>query len=299
MSATNTNKPAAVSKPTVRGLLSQENVKAKFQEILKDNASAFTANLAVMVGNSAALSKCEAMSVVSAAVISASLKLPLDPNLGFAYIVPYGDKAQFQMGYKGFIQLAMRSGQYKSLNVTEIYEGELSNQNRVTGEYEFDFTAKKSDKIIGYAGYFKLVNGFEKTEYWPIETIDKHGKRFSQTYRKGYGLWKDDFNSMARKTVVKNMLSKWGILSVEMEKAIKYDQGVVRDIEDGDVEYIDNESEPFHIEAPNPLAEPESKPEEKPAEVKVEKKEPEKPKTEPFKSTLKAAEEAESNKKLF
>jgi recombination protein RecT len=233
------NKPAV--KPTLRGLLTQENVKQKFQEILKENASAFTANLAVMVSNSAALSKCDPITVISAAVVSASLNLPLDPNMGFAYIVPYGDKAQFMIGYKGFVQLAMRSGQYKTLNVTEVYEGELISQNRITGEYEFDFAAKKSDKIIGYAGYFKLINGFEKTDYWPIETIDKHGKRFSQTYRKGFGLWKDDFNSMARKTVLKNLLSKWGILSVEMQNAVKYDQGVVRDIEDGEVDYVDNE----------------------------------------------------------
>lgn len=227
---------------SVKSLLSTENVKAKFHEILKDRAAGFTANLAVMVNNSAALSKCEPLSVISAAVVSASLDLPLDPNLGFAAVVPFGEKAQFQIMYKGLIQLAQRSGQYKTIGVTEIYEGELKNQNRLTGEYEFDFSAKVSDKVIGYAAYFKLLNGFEKTIYWPIEQVDKHGKRFSQTYKKGFGLWKDDFDNMAKKTVLKHLLSRWGILSIEMQKAVKFDQSVVKDPETEDIEYVDNET---------------------------------------------------------
>lgn len=235
---------------TVKSLLSTDNVKAKFQEILKDRATGFTANLAVMVNNSAQLSKCEPLSVISAAVVSASLDLPLDPNLGFAAIVPFGTSATFQIMYKGFIQLAMRSGQYKTIGVTEIFDGELKSQNRLTGEYEFDFAGKKSEKVIGYAAYFKLINGFKKTIYWPIEQVDKHGKRFSQTYKKGFGLWKDDFDSMAKKTVLKHLISKWGILSIEMQKAVKFDSGVIRDVENGNVEYIDNEPEPITFENP-------------------------------------------------
>lgn len=226
---------------TVKSLLSQSNVKVKFEEILKDRAAGFTANLAVMVNNSAALSKCEPMTVISAAVVAASLDLPIDPNLGFAHVIPYGDKAQFQIGYKGLVQLAQRTGQYKTLNVTEIYDGWMVSENPVTGEYEFNFSAKKSDTIIGYAAYLKLLNGFEKTEYWPVEKIEKHARRFSQTYKKGYGQWKDDFEAMARKTVLKALLSKWGILSVEMQRAVKFDQGVVKSVEDQDVEYMDND----------------------------------------------------------
>jgi recombination protein RecT len=233
---------ANIQQTSVKSLLSTDNVKAKFQEILKDRAAGFTANLAVMVNNSTALSKCEPLSVISAAVVSASLDLPLDPNLGFAAVVPFGEKAQFQIMYKGLIQLAQRSGQYKTIGVTEIFEGELKNQNRLTGEYEFDFSAKVSDKVIGYAAYFKLLNGFEKTIYWPIEQVDKHGKRFSQTYKKGFGLWKDDFDNMAKKTVLKHLLSRWGILSIEMQKAVKFDQSVVKDPETEDIEYVDNET---------------------------------------------------------
>lgn len=226
---------------TVKHLLSQTNVKSKFEEILRERANAFTANLAVMVNNNAALSKCDPMSVISAAVVAASLDLPIDPNLGFAHIVPYGEKAQFQIGFKGFIQLAMRSGQYSRIGVTEIYEGQLLDENPLTGEYTFDFKAKKSETIIGWAAYFKTVNGFEKTLYWPVEKIKKHGLRFSQTFKKGFGLWKDDFDSMAAKTVLKALLSKWGVLSTEMQNAVKFDQGVVKSVETQEVEYLDND----------------------------------------------------------
>ena len=226
---------------TVKSLLSQANVKSKFEEILQSRANAFTANLAVMVNNNAALSKCDPMTVISAAVVAASLDLPIDPNLGFAHIVPYGEKAQFQIGFKGFIQLAMRSGQYSRIGVTEIYEGQLLDENPLTGEYTFDFKAKKSETIIGWAAYFKTVNGFEKTLYWPVEKIKKHGLRFSQTYKKGFGLWKDDFDAMASKTVLKALLSKWGILSTEMQNAVKFDQGVVKSVETQEVEYMDND----------------------------------------------------------
>lgn len=226
---------------TVKSLLSQANVKSKFEEILRERTNAFTANLAVMVNNNAALSRCEPMTVISAAVVAASLDLPIDPNLGFAHIVPYGDKAQFQIGFKGFIQLAMRSGQYQRIGVTEIYDGQLIEENPLTGEYVFDFKAKKDETIIGWAAYFKTINGFEKTLYWPVEKIEKHGKRFSQTYKKGFGLWKDDFNAMASKTVLKALLSKWGILSTEMQSAVRFDQSVVKSVENQEVEYIDND----------------------------------------------------------
>lgn len=240
-----------MDKLTVKSLLSQDNVKAKFQEVLKEKAAGFTANLAVMVNNTAALQKLDPTSIISAAVVSASLDLPLDPNLGFAAIVPYGDKAQFQIMYKGLIQLAMRSGQYKTIGVTEIYEGELISENRLTGEYVFDFTGKKSDTIIGFAAYFSLLNGFEKTVYWPMSQVEAHGKRFSQTFKKGYGLWKDDFISMGKKTVLKNLISKWGILSIEMQKAVKFDQGVVNDPETDDIEYVDaTEDHAFDTDQP-------------------------------------------------
>src|SRR5690606_5711993 len=132
------------------------------------------------------------------------------------------------------------SGQFKSISASPIYEGQLISENPLTG-YEFDFTKRESDKVIGYAGYFKLINGFEKTLYMTVEELKKHGTRFSQTFKKGYGLWKDDFDSMAIKTVLKLLLSKYAPLSVDMQKAVLTDQGLVNDAETGEVEYPDNE----------------------------------------------------------
>lgn len=230
----------------IKTILSQDNVKKRFEEILKDRAVSFTANLAVMVNNSDQLQQCDPMSIVSCAVVAASLDLPLDPNLGFAAIVPYsgrnGKVAQFQIMYKGLIQLCLRSGQYQTISATEIYEGQLVKNNPLTG-FEFDFDEKKSDKIIGYAAYFKTVNGFEKTIYSPVEKLDAHGKRFSKTYQRGFGLWKDDFHSMCLKTVIKQLLNTWGIKSIEMQKAIRYDQSTVNQL-DGEPEFVDAETVP-------------------------------------------------------
>lgn len=159
--------------------------------------------------------------------------------MGFAYIVPFGGKAQFQLGYKGFIQLAQRSGQFKTISATPIYEGQLIEENPLTG-FKFDFTVKKSQKVIGYASYFQLLNGFEKTLYMTIEEMDKHGKKFSQTYKQGYGVWKDDFDSMALKTVIKLNLSKFAPLSIEMQKAVLVDQSVIEDETGDKFQYADN-----------------------------------------------------------
>jgi recombination protein RecT len=216
---------------TVKSLLSQESVKERFENILKDRAAGFMANLAVVVANNDMLAKCDPVSVISAAVISASIDLPIDPNLGFAAIVPYGRQAQFQIMYKGFIQLAIRSGQYLTINSAPVFEGELVKIDRVKGEFTFDYDKRTSDKVIGYTAYFKLINGFEKTLYMTVQEVNNHGKRFSKSYQKGFGIWVDDFDSMAQKTVLKRLLSKWGILSIEMKDAIMYDQAVFKNEE--------------------------------------------------------------------
>ncbi|WP_199775458.1 recombinase RecT, partial [Microbulbifer pacificus] len=140
-------------------------------------------------------------------------------NLGYAWIVPYGGKAQFQLGYKGYIQLALRTGQYRNINVIEVYEGELKSFNRLTEEIELDFENRESDKVIGYTGFFELINGFRKTVYWSKEEIEKHKKKFSKS---DFG-WKNDWDAMAKKTVIRNMLNKWGILSVDMQKGMVED----------------------------------------------------------------------------
>lgn len=248
------NVPAPLS---ITKLMSNANVKNRFEEILGKKAPGFISSV-LSVAKSPALIGADPNTILSAAVVAATLDLPINPNLGFSYIVAYKDKnlglqAQFQMGYKGFIQLAMRSGQYKTINATDIREGEIVNEDLLSGEIEFrklpDEQREKA-KVIGYAAYFRLLNGFEKTLYMTREEIEKHGKNYSQTYRRGFGLWTTNFDSMARKTVIKLLLSKYGPLCIEMQLAQKFDQAVVSnipadgtDIEDAEVTYIDNEVE--------------------------------------------------------
>lgn len=233
------------TKSSVKLLFEREDVKSKFQEMLGKKSAGFIVSLISVVEGNELLKSADRDSILFAAATAASLDLPINPNLGFAYIVPYKNKdgvrvAQFQMGYKGFIQLAMRSGQFKTISATPIYEGQLVEENPLTG-YKFDFTIK-SDKVIGYAGYFELVNGFSKVLYMSLTEMKNHGLQYSQNFKKyNTGLWKDDFDAMAQKTVLKLLLSKYAPLSIEMQKAQLADQAVIKDWEAQEPEYIDNE----------------------------------------------------------
>jgi len=233
----------------LKSYLGMDDTKQRFVDILGKNANAYMATIVNIMANSSALTKCDAASVMNSALIGATLDLPIDPNLGFAAIVPYGDKAQFQMQYKGFIQLAIRTGQYESMNVSEVYEDEIKEYNPITGEIIFnDFsetTMRQSGSdigIVGYYAWFKLVTGFMKPLYMTIAQLEKHGKKYSQTYKKGYGNWVDQKDAMMRKTVIKLLISKWGIMSVQIQKALTFDQSIVKD-NNGELEaeYIDNE----------------------------------------------------------
>lgn len=244
-------------------------VKGKFTEILGKKGVGFISSVLTVVNSSKALKDADQTSIYTAAMIAASLDLPINPNLGFAYIVPYNESfkdergnwqkrqvAQFQMGYKGFIQLAQRSGQYALINSSDVREGELINFNRMTGEMDFEFiqntTERLSKAVVGFVSYFKLNNGFEHTLYMTAEEMLAHGKEYSQTFKSsGKGLWKDKFDAMALKTVTKLNLSKNGPLSIELQRAIVSDQGVIKsdaflsepEILDVQVEYIDNQEE--------------------------------------------------------
>lgn len=234
---------------TTKTLFEREDVKSKFKELLGKRASSFITSVLQIAAQNPLLAKADPVSVYQCAAVAATLDLPLNQNLGFAYIIPYNQKqsdgtfkqvAQFQIGYKGFIQLAQRSGQFKTISASPIYEGQLIEENPLTG-FVFDFKQKKSDVVIGYAAHFSLLNGFEKTLYMTVTELKKHGTRFSQTFKKGFGLWKDDFDSMAQKTVIKLLLSKFAPLSVEMQKAVVTDQSVVNDAETEDITYVDND----------------------------------------------------------
>lgn len=210
----------------VKSLLATPSVKSRFEEVLGSKSAAFISSIVSAVSSNKKLATCDPMSVIASAAVAASMDLPINASLGFAHIVPYGQTAQFQMGWKGFIQLAMRTGQYKTINATEVYEGQIEDHNPFTGKMVFN-QQKKSDTIVGYLLYFELVNGFEKYFYMTKDACDKHGKRYSQSYKSGYGQWKDNFDAMALKTVVKLGLSKYGILSTDMQKALDTDQAEV------------------------------------------------------------------------
>lgn len=227
---------------TVKQYVSSPAVQDKVKELLKDRASQFVVSLLSTVNTNDTLAQCDPKSVLNAAMTAASLDLPINQNLGFAYIIPYKGQAQFQMGYKGFIQLAQRSGQFKTINVSDVRQGELAHIDRLTGEYIFEWIEDRSKlPIIGYVGYMELTNGFSKSLYMTTQELKSHSMRFSQTMKKGYGLWVDDFDSMASKTVIKLLLSKYAPLTIDMQKATLADQAVI--VEDGEYEYVDNKPE--------------------------------------------------------
>lgn len=237
---------------TVKSYFEKEGVQKKFQELLGKKSVGFITSVMQVVNSNNLLQKATPESVYSAAAMAATLDLPINNNLGFAWIVPYNEKfkdqqgkwqikcvAQFQMGWKGFVQLANRSGQYKAINVLEVYENQFKAFDRLSEELQADFTVVGSGKVVGFVAYFKLINGFEKTCYWSMEEVERHGAKFSKTYGHANGVWKTDFNAMAKKTVLKNTLSKWGILSIEMQQATVVDQAVVNDADTLDIEYVD------------------------------------------------------------
>lgn len=238
---------------TAKALFEQENIQAKFQKMMGKKAQGFITSVLQIVASNKNLAEADPYSVYHAAAVAATLDLPLNNNLGFAYIVPYNERqkdgsykqvAQFQMGYKGFIQLAQRSGLFKTISAAPIYEGQLVEENPLTG-FVFDFTKKKSDLIIGYAAYFSLINGFEKTFFMKTEELKKHGLKYSKTYAnqktRAFSRWEIDFDAMASKTVIKLLLAKFAPLSIEMQKAVITDQAIINDSETEDISYVDNE----------------------------------------------------------
>lgn len=231
--------------------ISSDATQQYLQQVLHEKKSSFSNNVIALVSNSAALQECQPMSLIYAALKATALDLPLDPNLGFAYIIPYKNnkknvsEAQFQIGYKGFIQLAIRSGQFLLINVTDIRDGELQGEDLLTGEMKFARVPDREQKtIVGYAAYFKLTNGFSKTLYMTVGEVKAHAGRYSQTfsskveYIRNASKWTTDFDAMAKKTVLKLLLSKYAPLSVEMQSAITNDQAVIDD--QGEAQYLDN-----------------------------------------------------------
>lgn len=232
--------------------LDAPSVKAKFESMLGKRAPQFITSISSVVQNNALLQKAEVNSIIMGAAVAASMDLPLNSNLGYAALVPFNSKgggcfAQFQIMTKGWTELFIRTGQCQALINEIVYEGQLVKKNKFTGEYVFDEDAKKSNKIIGYMAYFRLTNGYEKTEYMTVEEVKAHAQRFSQTFRSGAGIWKDSFDAMALKTVLKKLLTKWAPKSIEIQKAALFDQAVVdgnvADLESAKPNYMDNDTD--------------------------------------------------------
>ena len=203
---------------TIENWVESDNVKKKFQEVLDKGAGAFVTSLLSLVKSTPQLAAADPKTILSAAMTAATLKLPISPNLGFAYIIPYGKEAQFQMGYKGYIQLAMRTGQYKTINAAVVYEGQIEDIDFVTGEIIRG--KKKSDKVVGYVAYFELINGFSKTIYMTTEDMLRHAQTFSKSFSRSSSVWKTNFDAMGLKTVIKQLISKYGIMSIDMQSEL-------------------------------------------------------------------------------
>lgn len=249
---------------TIKDMLNSEYVKKRFAEVMGEKSAAFLASVLNVMRVNPSLKDCNPQSVISAAMVAATLDLPIDGSLGFAAIVPYRNKgiqvAQFQIMTKGFVQLALRTGQYKAINVGPIYKDEYDGYDIITGEVKIHPVAggfrdknidESLDNVAGYAAYFRLINGYECMRFWTMDKILAHGKRYSKSFDNQFGMWKTNLPAMAAKTVLKNTLSRWGILSTSMQMAVKTDQAVVRRfdkaIEEQDIEYVDgddNEAEP-------------------------------------------------------
>ena len=242
---------AAKEAKTVKGMLETPAFKKKFEEMLGKKAAGFISSIIAVTNSSNYLMKADPATVIGAAAQAAMLDLPINQSLGFAYIVPYKGAAQFQLGYKGYIQLAQRSGQYADIGAKTVFEGELEYENRLLDKFRFG--ERTSDKVIGYLAYFRLTNGFEKMLYMTIDEAQAHAKKYSQNYKGGTDKWGlADFNVMAEKTVLKRLLSKYGPLSIEsiqMSQALANDGGVISMNNDGDFdvnfsgETIDAETE--------------------------------------------------------
>jgi recombination protein RecT len=219
--------------------------------MLGKKSAGFMTSITTVVQNNDLLQKAEVNSIILAAAQAASLDLPINPNLGFSAIIPFNDKkgnrcvAQFQIMRDGWVDLCLRTGQFEYIANEIVYEGELVEKNRFTDTYIFDETKRKSNKIIGYMASFKLVNGYRKTLYMTVEEAKAHGKQYSQTFKKGYGLWADNFNAMALKTTLKMLLKKFAPKSIEsIAKAIESDQAsFVGDIDNAQAVYVDNQKE--------------------------------------------------------
>ena len=243
-------------------MLENTRTQEYLSNVLGEKKQTFVSNMVALVASNKALSECDPSTIMFSCLKATALGLPLDPALSMAWVIPFKDNksgttvATFQVGARAWLQLALRTGQYQKINVRDVRDGEIVGEDFVSGDIVF----KKLDKdrmqapLVGYVAMFRLTNGFEKQLYMSVEELEAHAKRYSQTYRRGYGLWaeKDMKPAMYEKTILKRLLSKWGVLSVELQDAIRSDFAVLG--ENNSVRYIDNEENAIDIDKAQAIA---------------------------------------------
>lgn len=264
------NNLAINNKPKFSVAIQSDTYKNLINQTLgdKDKATRFIASISSAVATNNQLQECDAGTILSGALLGESLNLSPSPHLGQYYLVPFNDTkkgckvAQFQLGYKGYIQLAIRSGYYKKLNVLAIKKGELIKYDPLNEEIEVnlidDEEERESAETIGYYAMFEYTNGFRKTLYWSKSKMEKHALKYSMGYRakKGYTFWEKDFDSMAYKTMLRQIISKWGIMSIDMQQAVEKDMSAINT--DGSFSYVDNNTDDdIIIQDDNEIVKPE------------------------------------------
>jgi recombination protein RecT len=259
----NQNLPAKRPIDLLKNIVNSESVQARLKAALDDNAGIFTMSVIDLYASDTYLQKCDPNLVVAECMKAASLKLPVAKSLGFAYIVPFKEKGvpkpQFLIGYKGMIQLAMRTGQFRYLNADAIYEGEEPLIDRLTGELTISGKAE-STKEIGYFAFMELTNGFKKAVYMTKEEVIAHAKKYSKSYGNKYSAWVTSPGSMERKTPLRKLLSTWAPMSIdfvggEMDEESNKTTGDEPEIIDGDFETIDDDPETGQGEGKQPETE--------------------------------------------
>lgn len=275
------------SKPKFSVVIQSDAYKKLINNTLGDpnKATRFIASISSAVATNSQLQECEPNTIVAGALVGEALNLSPSNALGEYYLVPYKNTkkgtmdAQFQLGYKGYLHLAIRSGQYKDIDVFEIHDGEFKGRDKETGKFKFEFiedeSVRLSKPVIGYMGYFELLNGFRKTLYMSKEEMEQHANIYSKAFNledykklqagqipdkdlwKYSSFWYKSFSTMAFKTVLRQLISKWGIMSIEMQDAFAKDMAVMK--EDGTYDYVDNPNEDEPV--------PEAKAEEKPTSL--------------------------------
>lgn len=221
---------------TISKLVTDDGFIKQAEKTLGEGTQQFLSSVISLTNADPKIRDLDPIKLYNTCLMAAALKLPFNSNLGQAYIIPYKGEPQLQIGWKGFIQLAQRSGQFKTIGVNPVHENEISGIDPMTGEILFDFKLEKTGKIVGYMAYFRLLNGFEKSYYMTVKELQKHAGMYSQTFKKNFGVWVDNFDAMAQKTVIKLLLNKFAPLSInsDLARAIELDQ------QDAEGNYADN-----------------------------------------------------------